>query len=119
MRYEAFLRAHTETVVLGLPPSPARYLRGLCKVNGHRPFLLTPHRRLPLLPFARIVPISYGFSDGLLMELSALAAQNEGKRLTLIPATEEAIDFVKSNADALEATYIIRWTSPKQGDLEL
>ena len=111
MRYEVFLRTHTETVVLGLPASPARYLQSLCRGNGHRPFLLTPHRLLlPLLPFARIVPIPYGFSDGLLLELSALAARNEGKRLTLIPATEKATDFVKSNADALEATYIIRWT---------
>ena len=118
MRYETFLRNHTETVVLGLPETPVRYLQSLCKICGRRAFLLCPGLLFPfhLLPFARVLPTASRFSDILLMELTDFAAKNEGKRLTLIPATEEAISFAKANVDALEADYVIRWTSPKQGE---
>ena len=118
MRYEAFLRNHTETVVLGLPEAPVRYLQGLRKTIGRRPLLLCPGLPFPLhlLPFARVLQAASRFSDILWMELADLAVKNEGKRLTLIPATEEAMRFAKANADVLEADYVIRWTSPKQGD---
>ena len=120
MRYETFLRNHTETVVLGLPASPARCLQRLCRLNGSRPFLLAPQQPFPLLliPFARVLRCPPRFSDILLMTLADLALRNEGKRITLIPATDEATDFVREHCDSLESLFVIEWTLPHEGGIK-
>ncbi len=120
MRYETFLRNHTETVILGLPPSPFHSLRALCKINGRRPILLSPRLLLPFsfLPFARVIPTVPSYSDILLMELSDLALRNEGKRITLIPATDEATDFVREHCDSLESLFLIEWALPHEGGIK-
>lgn len=113
MQQNTFLRAHTGTVVLGLPSSPARYLFGLYRKTGNRPVIVA--HRFPLwlfcFPFTKLLrSTTPRFSDILVMELSDFANRYEDKRMRLIPITEQARLFVEENQSALEASYIIEWT---------
>lgn len=112
MQRNSFFRIHTGTVVLGLPPTPARYLFNLYRKTGNRPVVFA--RRFPLwltlFPFARCIRSrAHRFSDILVMELFDFANRNGDKRMTLIPTTNETHRFVKENQNTLEASFVVEW----------
>lgn len=117
MRPDSFTRRYTDTVVLGLPTTPFRYLFGLYQKTGNRPFVLAP--TLPFwrlfFPFARLQRCADRRWGGvLLIELSDLAHRNSDKHITLIPTTKDALIFTNQNREALEASYIIEWNQPNK-----
>ncbi|MBR4873705.1 MAG: hypothetical protein IKV00_07700 [Clostridia bacterium] len=120
MRWKDFAKEHRSVVVLGLPPTPVRYLLALRRKTGLTPILFA--RRIPfslvlfpVVPFCRRVTDVSG--ELLVMELRDLAARHRERQLILLPADAESRRFAEQYRAVLETNYVIRDEDLGEGDL--
>ena len=101
---KAVIRSYCVFVLLGKPPKrPFCTLARFC--FGARTVWLAP--RAPFWArFLGVTPRPLPKDETLLLwELERLAAEYEGKMLTLVPLSAEAKHFAKKNKSMLEASY--------------
>ena len=120
MRWRDFAKDHRSIVVLGLPPTPVRYLLALRRKTGLTPLLFAKKipvslALFPVVPFCRRVTDASG--ELLAMELSDLAERYRERQLILLPVNGESRRFAEQYRDILETNYVIRDGDLGEGDL--